>query len=158
MKDKIADLSMSVPPSRTQIKARIRRRKPKPEKISKELCQVVTEFAKRLQAEFGLIFAGSQRVKHDVARMLKSQLPPLPRRPGRPGSLRVTAAIHMRDQLRLSQPGKPMKEIWREIYRTLISGYDALPPIERRTERDRLHRQVRWRLYARRRGRKLRGG
>jgi hypothetical protein len=48
------------------------------------------------------------------------------------------------------------EDIWQVIYPAVIPEYDHLPPIERRTEQDRLHRQVRWRLYARRRGR--RGG
>jgi hypothetical protein len=43
------------------------------------------------------------------------------------------------------------KEIWREIYRRVIPEYEILTVLERRAAKDQLRRQVRWRLYARKR-------
>jgi hypothetical protein len=114
----------------------------------------VVAFGRQLQEKFSSVFASNPRLKFRVARLLGAQLPPLPRRRGRPGFEPVTSAIQLRDELRRAHPEKSLREIWRQIYRAVIPLYDALPLIERRAEEDRLHRQVRWRLAARRRRRR----
>ena len=126
------------------------RRRSKTEKIPDAMQRAVAEFARVLQTDFASTFF-NRRAKRQVARLLESQLPPRPRRPGRPGLPAVTAAIWMRDELRRAHPEKPLKWIWRQLYPRLITGYGALPRIERRAEEERLRLQVRWRLYARRR-------
>jgi hypothetical protein len=90
-------------------------------------------------------------LKFAAARLFAAQLPPLPRPPGRPGFAAVTAAVRLREELRRTRPEMTAKEIWREIYRSLIPQYGTLRAIERRAVEDQLHRQVRWRIYARRR-------
>src|SRR5215469_4463570 len=129
------------------------RRRSKTETLPDAMRLAVAEFARRLQADFALIFV-SRRAKRQVARLLESQLPPQPRRPGRPGLPTVTAAIRLRDELRRAHPEKPIKWIWRQLYPRLIQGYGTLPEIERRAAEERLRLQTRWRLYARRRTRK----
>jgi hypothetical protein len=59
------------------------------------------------------------------------------------------AAIQLRDELRRSDPAKPVKQIWREVYRALIPAYDTLPLIKRRAEEDRSRQQVRGRAGVR---------
>ena len=127
-------------------------------RIPKGIRQEVIEFGKRLRAGFGADFAAARMLKHDVARLLASRLPPDPRRPGRPGYAIVTAAIRLRAKLRRSHPEKSHKEIWHEVYRQTIPRHGDLPLIERRAEEDRLRKQVRWRLVARRRCRRPRRG
>ena len=121
-----------------------RRRK----RIPKAIRQAVLELAGRLRSEFGAAFAGSRRLKRDVARLLAAQLPP---QPGRPGGEAVTAAIRLCNDLRRTRPKKSDKEIWRQIYAALIPNHSRLPRIERRAAENQLHDQVRWRLIARRR-------
>jgi hypothetical protein len=70
----------------------------------------------------------------------------------------VTPAIRLLDELRRAHPERSLKEIWRQIYRERYLEYTTLPLIERRSEEDQLHRQVCWRLYARRRRRRQKTG
>jgi hypothetical protein len=127
-----------------------RRRRRKRETLPAELERLVLDSAARLVDEFGPMFTSNRRLKHRLARLLASVLPPR-RWPGRPGFVKVTAAIRLRDKLRRSHPNKSAKWVWRRIYLAVIPGYDTLPLPERQTAEDWLRSRVRWRLYARRR-------
>jgi hypothetical protein len=124
-----------------------RRREIIPSPIREE----VISFGKLLTECFGSAFSSSSRLKNAVGRLLVSQLPPRSRLPGRPGLISVSQAISLREELRRTRPEMTARQIWREIYRRLIPQYATLDAIERRAAEDKLRRQVRWRLSARRR-------
>ena len=131
-----------------------RRRKQHRIRIPKAIRQAVLELAGRLRSEFGADFAANRVLKHDVAQLLRAELPPAPRRPGRPGYATVTAAIRLRAELRRSHPQKSHKQIWREVYRKIIPRYGDLPLLERLAAEHQLHSRVHWRMNARRRARR----
>ncbi len=134
------------------------RRRQKKDRIPPAIRRSVIEFAKRLRAEFGATFETHRMMKRDLAKLLASQLPPLPRPPGRPGYPLVSRAIQLRARLRRSQPDKTPKEIWIQIYGELIPRHGDLPLLERLAAENQLHDQVRWRLNARRRRLRAAGG
>ena len=133
-----------------------RRRKQHRIRIPKAIRQAVLDFAGRLRSEFGGDFAAGRMMKQRVARLLASQLPPDPRRPGRPGDPCVTRAIQMRAELRRSHPQKSHKQIWAEVYCKTIPRYEDLPLLERLAAEHQLHSRVCGRLHKRRRARRLR--
>ena len=128
-----------------------RRRLRVPVQIPPALESEIRRFAQKLSEGYGAAFARDRQLKHRLTAKLQSLLPPQPRRPGRPGSASVTAAIRLRQEIKRQHPERPDKEIWREVYPETIPNYHGLRPPERRDAQDRLRQQVRWRLSARRR-------
>jgi hypothetical protein len=124
-----------------------RKRSPVPEPIR----QQVTQFAKRLRKNSSSAFAGNPGLKHSVASLLRSKLPPLSRGPGRPGHPDVTRALKLYDKRRRAFPGEPNRERWANIYPAAIEGHSLLNPVERRDAEQQLRERVRWRLRWRRR-------
>jgi hypothetical protein len=137
------ELASSTMPILDRKKARRR------EIIPTDIREEVISFGKLL-AECSA-FAGNSRLKYSVGRLLTAQLPPQPRPPGRPGYAMVTAAVRALDEARRLYPELSQKQRWRQVYREVIPDYHSLPAIERRDAQNHLCRQVRWRLYARRR-------
>jgi hypothetical protein len=137
-------------PSLARAPAKARRREIIPAPIHEE----TVSFGKLLAEFFGPAFAANPRLKFAVGRLLMGQLPPLPRPPGRPGFAAVSAAVRLREKLRRTRPEMTAREIWREIYRSVIPQYDALPVIERREASGQLRQRVGWRLAARKRYRR----
>jgi hypothetical protein len=141
------------PPTKTKT------RRGRKREIPPQLRQAALESGRRLRLEFGPLFAANPGLKRRAVGLIESQLPPRRRRPGRPGYRLVTRAIQLRAKLRRVHPEMSAKEIWREIYRSLILNYHSLPRLERRQAQDQLRRRVNWRLRAqRRRRRKSAGG
>jgi hypothetical protein len=134
-------------PLRPPVKLKARRWKR--EAIPEQIRQGVIEFAQALAANHAANFAANLKLKHRVARLLLTELPPR-RRPGRPGLPAVTRAAKMLDELRRLHPGKPSRDLWRRIYPAVIEGYDSMNKLERRDAARELCRRVGWRRRARR--------
>jgi hypothetical protein len=118
---------------------------------------MVRRFAGDLIERHADLLTRDPQLKIRITAMLRRLLPPRPCRSGRPGLASVTAAIRLHNELTQSFPERSSKEVWREVYRVVVPRWDALSPIERRSEADRLHRRVRWRLAAaRKRARRAR--
>jgi hypothetical protein len=112
--------------------------------------QDLIEFGARLQRNYGSAFAANPRLKRSVSRLLESELPPSPRRPGRPGFPDVTKAEKMLNELHQMLPGEPYHSLWQNIYPACIEGHDSLNKLEKRAAEQELRDRVRWRRRARR--------
>ena len=139
-------------PSLARGPSQARRREIIPAQIRDE----VVSCGKFLAEFFGSAFSSSPRLKYAVGRLLVSQLPPLPRPRGRPPFAIVTAAIRAREEAKRRQPERSQREIWDEVYASVIPNYHGLPPLERQDAQSQLRQRVRWRLSARRRRGKFR--
>jgi hypothetical protein len=117
----------------------------------------VNAFARSLRKDFAAIFAGNPALKYSLIGLLRSKLPPLARKPGRPGSAVVTGALKLYSKRRRAFPGESDRERWAAIYTAVIEGHGQMKQVERRDAEQLLRDRVRWRLrWHRRRKRKVR--
>jgi hypothetical protein len=137
-------------PARRKIRRRKRLDVPGP--IRRE----VIGFARTLRKNFAAYFVGSPASKYAVTNLLRSHLPPLPRRRGRPARPEVTQALKMLAHLRRTRPGEPAQALWPFVYSAIINGHGAMNPAEQRDAEQQLRERVRWRRRSRRRARRLR--
>jgi hypothetical protein len=126
--------------------ARGKKRRWKRVAIPEALRQEVIEFGKRLEANYGPVFAANPRLKRCVMKLLE-----FGSRPGRPGFPAVTKAQRMFDELHGMHPDEPSRALWRRIYPVIIENYDSLSRLEKQAARQELCNRVRWRRRARRR-------
>jgi hypothetical protein len=116
----------------------------------------VNAFAESLRKEFAPFFARNLALKHSVTGLLRSKLPPLPRRRGRPGYPDVTRALKLYKKRKRLFPGEPDRVRWAAIYEAVIEGHSQMNPVERRDAEQLLRERVWWRLRSRwRRKRKV---
>lgn len=80
------------------------------------VCKEITRFAKELIGQHGQLFTNDSQLKDLAARLLRSVLPPRPRRRGRPGIDSVTKAIALLGKLRKQYPAGAWPKIWQRIY------------------------------------------
>jgi hypothetical protein len=92
---------------------------------------VVHRFAQELIERHGTAFSGD---RHETPHR-KFAAPMPSTAPGRPfgaGLASVTVAIRLQAELKRLSPELSSKQVWQEIYRRLIPGWDDLGLIERR--------------------------
>src|SRR5215831_2951336 len=109
----------------------LRRRRKRPP-VPEPICGQVNAFARRLRRDFAAIFAGTPALKYSVVGLLRSKLPPLPRKPGRPGSAVVTDALKLYKKRKRLFPGEPDRERWAAIYEAAIPGHAQMNPVQKR--------------------------
>lgn len=129
-----------------QVKSKQRCPSP-PAPLQPEIQLMIRNFADALMERHGDLFTGDPRLKSRIAAELRRLLPP---QAGRPGLASVTVAIQLHREIERSHPERSAKEIWAEIYARVIPNWETLSVVQRREEADQLHRQVRWRIGARR--------
>ena len=115
-------------------------------RIPEALRQEVVEFGKRLEINYGPLFAANLRLKRCLSKLLQ-----FGRRPGRPGYPEVTRASKMLNELRHMHPGEPSRALWRRVYPAVIQNYGSLSKLEKQLARQELRSRVRWRRRARKR-------
>jgi hypothetical protein len=93
-------------------------------------------------------------LKDRAARLLRSLLPPKPRRRGRPGLDSVTTAIRLLGSFRKQFPGELWAEVWQRIYPEAVPNYVVMNSVEQEHARQVLRERVRWRLRERKRRRR----
>jgi hypothetical protein len=122
------------------------------EKLPEPIRQPVLAFAEQLRTEFAAQFTADRRLKHRLARLLASLLPPKPRQPGRPVTYpEVTKAYRMMNKLRREHPRVPYRDLWQRVYPVAITGYEKLDKLGKRAARHGLRERVRWRRRDRKR-------
>jgi len=144
-------VSTPLRPPLAPVKAKVLRRRRKPEDLPEKIKQRVNEFGNRLRTEFPSIFVSNPQLKHRVGQFLASQLPPYPRRPGRPGFPDVTRADKMLTELHRQHPDVPYPALWKPIYPVAIVGYGKLSKLEKRAAKNDIRQRVRWRRRDRKR-------
>jgi hypothetical protein len=127
-----------------------RRKRQAPPSIPPELRTAITEFTRMIARQFQRQFASDPELKRRVMRLLKSVIPPRPRRRGRPPDPVVTAAIMLHAKLRRQFPKDPPRSIWARVYEMVIPKYAAMTDIEQRSAREDLYLRVTWRRRKRR--------
>ena len=132
---------------RPQPKRRSRRRSDPgiPAAVRKE----ITWLARELNQQYRDRFISDPKLKDRTSRLLRSLLPPKPRRRGRPGIPSVTVAIRLLQQFRRQYPRERGEEIWRRIYPKAIPRFDAMTEAAQNDARHVLRERVRWRRRAR---------
>jgi hypothetical protein len=115
------------------------------------MCKEITSFAKELNRQHGQLFTSDPKLKDHAARLLRSVLPPRPRRRGRPGIDSVTKAIGLLAKLRKQYPAEPWPKIWQRIHPKAIPNYAGMTPTEQDDASQVLRQRVRWRLRDRKR-------
>jgi hypothetical protein len=90
-------------------------------------------------------------LKDRVARLIRSLLPPKPRRRGRPRRKDVTTTILLLARFRREYPSERAELLWRRVYALAIPNYDAMSEVEQLDARQQLRERVRWRRRRRRR-------
>src|SRR5262249_39978067 len=122
-----------------------------PSPIPRELLRDVFRLGRELKRRHRAALTADPKLKDRVVRLLRSILPPKPRRRGRPGIHSVTVAIKLQRSLKRKYPHERPAQIWERIYPLAIPNYESMSPLEQKNEREQLRERVRWRL--RRRGR-----
>jgi hypothetical protein len=108
--------------------------------IAKELRSEVTQHARSIARKYRKLFAVDRRLKDRVLRLERALLPP---RRGRPRNQTVTSAIALYRKLRRKFPEDKPRATWNRVYPLVIPGYDGMPELEQRTQREVLHERVR---------------
>jgi hypothetical protein len=102
-----------------------------PAGIRKEIARA----ARELTRQHRMLFISDPRLRDSTARLLRSLLPPKPRRRGRPGMETVTIAIRLLGKIRRQYPGESAEKTWRRIYAQAIPGYTSMNATEQRDAR-----------------------
>jgi hypothetical protein len=118
--------------------------------IPKDLRIEVTQHARSIAKKYGKLFAADRELKNRVVRLVRTQLPPRPRRRGRPGDQTTTRAIVLYRKLRKQCPEDKPRALWSRIYPLVILGYADMPDVEQRTAREQLRERITWRRRKRR--------
>jgi hypothetical protein len=137
-------------PARRKVRRRKRLDVPYP------IRQEVIRFARSLRKNFTSYFVKGSCLKYAVTNLLRSHLPPLPRKPGRPGSPEVLRASRLYNELRRTAPHQSDRDRWRIIFPKVIEGHGGMTAVQRRDAEQQLRDRVRWLRQWRRRGRKAR--
>jgi hypothetical protein len=112
-----------------------------PPEVRKEIAQV----ARQLKRNHRALFIADPKLKDRVSRLLRSLLPPQPRRRGRPGRPDVTKAIRLLREFRRQYPNERPSQHWARVYPLVIPGYGEMSPVQQKDARERLRERVRWR-------------
>jgi hypothetical protein len=128
-------------------KPRRRSTAPLPAAVRKEIARL----ARELNRQHAELFTGDPKLRDRIARLLRSLLPPKPRRRGRPGIDSVTKAIGLLGKLRKQYPDERAAKIWQRIYPEAIPNYAGMNPIDQEDARQVLRERVWWRLRDRKR-------
>lgn len=115
----------------------------------KQLRKETAEFARALKKRYPKQFTSDRKLKERVARLLKSMLPPKPRRRGRPGIDSVTEAIAKLRKLEREHPDERPAHRWHRIYAEVIPNYARMNEHHQKQARSVLRERVRSRLRAR---------
>jgi hypothetical protein len=105
----------------------------------------ITHVARDLTRQNRQLFLADPKLKDRAARLLRSLLPPTPRRRGRPARADVTAAIRLLRRYRNQFSDESPARRWARVYSKVIPGYDAMNAVDQRTNREELKERVRWR-------------
>jgi hypothetical protein len=124
-----------------------RRRQPS---IPKELRKEITLQVRLITRRYRDLFKADRELKSRVLSLVRTLLPPRPRRRGRPGNPTVTRAILMYGRLRRRFPEEKPRAIWKRIYPIVIPMYADMSEMEHRTAREQLRERVSWRRRKRR--------
>jgi hypothetical protein len=101
----------------------------------------ITQCARQLRRHRKL-FTVDPKLKDRVARLLRSMLPPRPRKPGRKPIPSVTLAIHLLHKFTSQNSTAKPEQIWAKVYPKAIPNYVTLTDEERSIERRRLRERV----------------
>jgi hypothetical protein len=113
--------------------------------IPGEVRKEIIRCARELNRSYRGRFISDQTLKDRAARLLRSLLPPKPRRRGRPGRPDVTQAIRLLELFKRHYPDEKPAEHWARLYPLVIQGYGGMNSVEQRDARERLRERVRWR-------------
>jgi hypothetical protein len=127
-----------------------RKRNPAPP-IPAEVRKEITQAARLLNRNHHDLFIADPKLKDRVARLLRSLLPPKPRRRGRPGREDVTTAILLLVRFRRMHPTERPELLWRRVYPLAIPNYETMSDIEQLNARQQLRERVKWRRRGRNR-------
>jgi hypothetical protein len=97
--------------------------------IPAAVCKEITQAARELKRNHRALFIADPMLKDRVARLIRSLLPPKPRRRGRPGRKDVTTAILLLARFRRQYPTERAELHWRRVYPLAIPNYDAMSEI-----------------------------
>jgi hypothetical protein len=122
---------------------------PLPAAVRKE----ITRVARQVSWQHRALFMSDPKLKDRAARLLRSLLPPKPRRRGRPGIGSVTTAIRLLRKFRKQFPVEPWAKIWQRVYVEAIPSYAGMNTTEQKDAKQILRERVRWRMRATRRRR-----
>jgi hypothetical protein len=128
-------------------KGRPRSTPPLPAAVRKEIARLALQLSRQHRA----LFMADPKLKDRAARLLRSLLPPKPRRRGRPGIDSVTTAIGLLRKFRRQFPGERWAKIWQRVYPEAIPDFAGMNPNEQEHARQVLRERVRWRLRERKR-------
>jgi hypothetical protein len=90
----------------------------------------ITQVARQLKEKYRALFIADPKLKDRVARLLRSLLPPKPRRRGRPGRKDVTTAILLLARFRRMYPTERAELLWRRVYPLAIPNYNGMSEVE----------------------------
>jgi hypothetical protein len=133
--------------TRTDLTARRKRARvtpPLPAAVRKEIARFARELSRNARPHF----MADPKLKDRAARLLRSLLPPRPRRRGRPGRPDVTLAIRLLHRLKRQYPGERAEQVWRRVYPEVILNYAGMTEVERVYAREMLRLRVGWRRRA----------
>jgi hypothetical protein len=131
-----------------------RRRRPPP--MPRQLRRDIAGFAKTTRRKYAEQFARDPTLKVRSARLLRTMLPPRPRRGGRPGNEIVTEAIFLYQKFRKRYPTETPRMTWSRVCPAVIPEFDQMTDLEQQDARGQLQQRVAWRRRSRRRRKKNR--
>ena len=131
---------------------RSRRRRSDPG-IPSPVRKKITRLARELNRQQRQSFITDPKLKDRAARLLRSLLPPKPRRRGRPGRTDVTQALRLLKRFKPQYPEEKPVNLWARVYPIVIPGYGAMNQQEKRHAKAELRERVRWRKRSRQRTR-----
>lgn len=116
--------------------------------LPRDVRKDIVRFAIELSRKHRDLFKSDPKLKERVARLIRTLLPPKPRRRGRPGIESVSVAIRLLRQFRRQHPDERPEQIWQRIYPKAIHNYGAMSELEQGDARQNLRERVRWRQRA----------
>jgi hypothetical protein len=142
-----------------QIKAQdANRAKPKPTvqkrssspAMPRELLKDIVRLGREIRKRHGTLFVANPNMKDRAARLLRSMLPPKPRRRGRPAIDSVTIASRLLRNLRKRYPNEKPAQTWARIYPLAVPHWETLSPADKQSAALQLRNRVRSRRNQRR--------
>jgi hypothetical protein len=132
------------------MQAKSKRRRRQRVAILTELRGEVTSDLRAIARKYRQLFKSERELKTHILTIVRTVLPPHPRRRGRPGDPIVTSALELREKLRREFPEETARQICQRVYVAVIPDYANLSPMEQREARQRLQERMTWRRRKRR--------
>jgi hypothetical protein len=132
------------------MKAKSKRRRKQHVAILNELRGEVGRHIRPIARKYRHLFKSDRELKTHILTIVRTVLPPRPRRRGRPGDPIVTSALNLRAKLRREFTEETARQICQRVYVAVIPDYTNLPPMEQREARQRLQERMTWRRRKRR--------